>query len=174
MFEIHITATDEDFEEICERNNLKSLLITEDTGSGVDQKMMAKFVKSSLEESLDCMHSISGLFSKVIRRKLEYIGKNPPECLYREYHSKFEVPAERESEFKAAVESLGGHSSKNSRRPGFMFATARDRETYERLNGLAFRRLNSLQEFVVYDDNPGIDSNWRCDCGIKDAIQSLD
>ena len=126
------------------------------------------------------MHKIADVFSgNVIRRKLEkIIGKYSaiPKHEYLEFHSKYEIVIDQIELFRDIVERNNGHTARNilkdSDNPNsvFYFATTRTHENFKILTKALnrFKRLNSLMECVVYDDNPNVDSNWGClECGFK-------
>ncbi len=181
MFESHVTVVgmdDAEFIVRCRAIQVKPVVIEDDTGSGrLRQTMTCKFhFTDDLQIALSEMHSIASRFEKVARRKLEYIvrrqDKPLPDHLYLEYHTKYDVSDTEADAFVATVLKHGGHVSRNNFKPGsregrrFWFATVRHKESWSRLlRELAhYERVNSIQECVVYDDAPDIDSGWYgCD-----------
>lgn len=182
MFESHITisdCTEAEFLLICAKIGSKPVLIKDDTGSRVNQLMTANFHRTKYaERAIEQMHLIASNFTSIVRQKLEYIqAKNelPPPCIYVEIHSKYLVHEDRLGTFLDAVKSCGGQSSRNAFKPagsGFQhrFATTRSDESHSRLLTLLsdFKRVSTIRECVIYDDNQSLDANWACmECPIK-------
>ncbi len=178
MFESHVTVEMDksDFFAICEKINVKAVVIEEDTGSDACVQMMtAKFHKTEDSDiAMSEMHQIASNFPNIIRRKLERIvGKRSfsMDCKYEELHSKFVVPVDKSKEFVDRVLSLGGHTALNVLRQGFRFVTSRNYFDHQKLIDVLkneFELLGTIREFVLFDDNPLLDSNWRCfECPLK-------
>jgi hypothetical protein len=174
LYESHVTVehvTEDNFLEICKALSTKPVLVERDTGSGQRQMMTAKFHRCSQEQAMEEMRDLASNFTFVSRMKLEVIvgpSKKPPEPhLYLEFHSKFILPENELGIFEDRVETLGGHTSRNSFKlqasPGhvFHFATARDEVTMRKIvKAAGYELVNTLRECVLYDTNPEIDRFW--------------
>lgn len=183
MYESHITVSeDENFIDICNFKKLKYVIIGDDTSSHMkNQRMTAVFHKTNDYEKAFCqMNEIASNFKNVIRRKLEKIVSKQTvidfEYKYKEFHSKFEINSEEESEFLDIILSGGGQTSKNiSKGSNFRFFTTRDEFLHDKILAklkLSFNYLGTIREVVVYDDNPSIDSGYMCqDCLLKKYIK---
>lgn len=187
MYESHITVrgiSPELFEAQCRILRVKSILIENDTGSGISQMMTGKFHHTqSQRKALSEMFSIGRAFgTNVVRRKLERIGeKITPitDYLYREIHLKYAVEPARLESFRELVTSRGGHTSQNRRKldagggKQFEFATFRDLGQAQVIEmacvNEGYRLVGKISEIVCYDDNPGIDRYWHecMDCSLK-------
>lgn len=178
MFESHVTVADLDrdqFISVCRMIGVKPVLIEADSGSNfLPQMMTAKFHKTDLATAKSEMEAIASHFSKVVRQKLEYLGKEDLPFLYREFHAKFEVPVLDLKEFTDTVRKLGGHSSQNRLKSQgesgvYCFATTREEQALQTLiqNLEKYTLVNVIREQVVYDSNPEIDIGWNCDCPLK-------
>lgn len=178
LYESHITVDglDEDqFVKICKSLSIKPVLIDRDTGSGVKQMMTAKFHRGSEAQAVQEMNSLAQHFPNILRLKLETIvppsQHAPDDHLYLEFHSKFIVPEYELDSFVDWVESMGGHTSKNSLKyeaaegMAYYFATTRDEATMRAIiRNSPYELVNTLRECVLLDTNPDIDRYW-CACG---------
>jgi len=182
MFESHITVENEiGFVEKCKLNNIKSVLIANDSGSNyINQSMTASFHKTNdFEFAFQQMKKISSLFKNVIRNKLEKIVSKKTKInfdyKYKEFHSKFIIKDFQHDEFLHIILSNGGHTSTNlSKGSNFRFFTTRDEKLHDfilkKLKS-KFEYLGTIREVVVYDDNPNIDSNYICkECPLKKYV----
>lgn len=187
MYESHITVemNREKFVSLCQKINVKPVIIEDDNGSSMPIQMMsAKFHKvDTQEEAIEEMNEIATIFGEcVIRRKLELIlgqRKPPEQYLYLEFHSKYLLSVSTIEQFQYLVVKCGGTYSKNTLKVPeekdkvFMFANARSGDVFSKLTGelqqLA-KLVNTIRECVIYDDNPHIDSFYgNCgSCAIKE------
>ncbi len=176
IYESHITVDVDsiEFQLLCKKINVKPIIIEMDTGSNHKiQLMTRKFhYTDDWQVAKHEMDFIASHFSKVIRRKLEFIvGKHTtlPTHLYQEFHAKFELKFEDLNNFIKIVTNFDGHSSRNSLRSLsddniYHFATSRNLVHFKNmLKGLSqYRLISSIRECVIYDDNPGMDTAWSC------------
>lgn len=184
-YESHVTVegmNPQRFQRICKEIGVKPVMIEQDTGSGVDQMMTAKFHPGvDLNCAMSAMNEITRHFLPyVCRRKLEVIvGKRThvKNYLYLEFHSKFLLRRGSLHDFVRIVRDLGGHTSRNSLKHEagsdkiYHFVTTRDLSLMEKIvkrlsaGPERYAYMGIIRECVVFDDNPTIDRHWAHDCG---------